>query len=546
MSARCGFVTPPPATVFNVKDPYGAIGDGVVDDTAAIQRAIDAAAAGGGVVFFPPGTYKITSTLTVPSNVTLQGAGMGLTTIYMPSANFTNTTAATYGATSVAINCSGQTGAPFTANVDITLRDFTVESQVSDGRHLYPILARNVSNLRIHHVEVTGIPAGNLITLDSVIGASAIHDCYLHDCTSSSANSVQLTGIETDNNRINSVNCKAIDIHDNTIVNLTFTGAAFPGSQNMQTDGINTGLGSAHGLTIHDNYIKNLGEGIDIFSSECTVHSNELVDCNNVGVKLIHGASRNHVFGNTIMRPGLAGLYMGSSDTGASDNNYCHDNLIHDVDAGNVWASNTPSGILLDISGAHAFKVNNNTFRDNKITGGSANMDYAIRQDDGTNNRFYGNEAESWTVAYSSVAAGTATITNAKRTLVRAGLNATEATAAGVEEIVPFDTEEVDTQGEFSSSTFTASSHRRISVEAAVYCSTGGAGENWILRIKKNGTLRTESSQWAGGAGQQFVIQDAFGVVPGDTVAVYVYQNNGARNIGGSPVGTYLTIEEVA
>ncbi|MGH2760490.1 MAG: glycosyl hydrolase family 28-related protein, partial [Actinomycetota bacterium] len=37
---------------------YGAVGDGVTDDTAAIQRANNAiAAAGGGVVHFPPGTY---------------------------------------------------------------------------------------------------------------------------------------------------------------------------------------------------------------------------------------------------------------------------------------------------------------------------------------------------------------------------------------------------------------------------------------------------------------------------------------------------------
>jgi hypothetical protein len=43
----------------NVKD-YGAIGDGTTDDTAAIQDAIDANL---GVVFFPPGEYRITSVL---------------------------------------------------------------------------------------------------------------------------------------------------------------------------------------------------------------------------------------------------------------------------------------------------------------------------------------------------------------------------------------------------------------------------------------------------------------------------------------------------
>lgn len=50
---------------------FGASGDGVSKDTAAIRRAVDAAsAAGGGTVYLPPGTY-LSGTIDLKSNVTL-------------------------------------------------------------------------------------------------------------------------------------------------------------------------------------------------------------------------------------------------------------------------------------------------------------------------------------------------------------------------------------------------------------------------------------------------------------------------------------------
>lgn len=59
----------------SVKD-FGAVGDGVADDTAKIQAALDAVqASGGGMVWLPAGTYKTTAALSLPALVSLEGEG---------------------------------------------------------------------------------------------------------------------------------------------------------------------------------------------------------------------------------------------------------------------------------------------------------------------------------------------------------------------------------------------------------------------------------------------------------------------------------------
>lgn len=63
------------ADVVNVKD-YGAVGDGVHDDTAAIQSALDFAGGKNSVsVVFPFGVYRVSAQLDIPSNCIVDGMG---------------------------------------------------------------------------------------------------------------------------------------------------------------------------------------------------------------------------------------------------------------------------------------------------------------------------------------------------------------------------------------------------------------------------------------------------------------------------------------
>ncbi len=85
--------------IFNVQN-FGAKGDGVTDDTAAIQKAIDAAAAaGGGQVYIPPGTFIVSGgeepsdgCLMLKSNVYMYGDGMGVSNIKVADGSDTKIT----------------------------------------------------------------------------------------------------------------------------------------------------------------------------------------------------------------------------------------------------------------------------------------------------------------------------------------------------------------------------------------------------------------------------------------------------------------------
>jgi hypothetical protein len=80
------------AQYISVKD-FGAVGDGVADDTAAIQAAMNV----GGTVWFPTGTYKITAPLTrSTTGLVLMGAGIDAT-IIIAASTFTGASMFTLG-----------------------------------------------------------------------------------------------------------------------------------------------------------------------------------------------------------------------------------------------------------------------------------------------------------------------------------------------------------------------------------------------------------------------------------------------------------------
>lgn len=138
---------------------YGATGDGVADDTAEIQAAIDAVDdAGGGTVFFPAGTFLHTG-ITLPSYVSLVGLNRDMTILK-------------YSGSSVAVQKSG-TG--ITHGVQI--RDLAIkgtDGSGGTGLHLDTFRRSVFENVTIDMFRNAG-NTGQGITFDNQYGNCAFN-----------------------------------------------------------------------------------------------------------------------------------------------------------------------------------------------------------------------------------------------------------------------------------------------------------------------------------------------------------------------------------
>ena len=282
---------------------FGAVGDGVTDDTAAIQAALNAAlAAGGGAVTLVRGlTYKVTSKISIPSNCGLVGDGTA--TIYAPAANFNNTSLTNrYASNSAVIDMSGQTGSPFTASANPFLIGVKIQSQVSQGRCVDAVVIRNATSAVVRDCEIYGFPVGCGIKAASLSGETLFANNYIHDFldnTTSWVGTPQSTAIEIDGDRINSVYSFGVKILNNEIKQIQL-GAAAVTSYGYQTDGINIQSISGADFIVTGNRIIDVGEGIDHWGERSVISNNSFTNTYAAGSKLIYGAAYNAIQGYVI------------------------------------------------------------------------------------------------------------------------------------------------------------------------------------------------------------------------------------------------------
>ena len=163
---------------YSVTDPqFGAVGDGSVDDTSAIQAACNAAGTAGGIVVFPEGLWRTTGAVAVPQGVQLLGVGMGKTIILLDSA------------TGNAFTFAGLAPNVFTQYV----QDMSFEAYQAHSGNLVSIGSfGRVHFLRCSFNSFVSLSTGSV--LKYIVGEATLENCKLSALSTNAAVDAVYTG----------------------------------------------------------------------------------------------------------------------------------------------------------------------------------------------------------------------------------------------------------------------------------------------------------------------------------------------------------------
>ena len=293
---------------------YGAVGDGLTDDTTAIQNCID----NNKIIYLSSKTYRITGALIVPEGVSIIGVG----TIYIDYVS------------------------PFdvlTLNGNNTIKGITFSDSGSTfTKNNYVIIAADKKNINISDCVFTGIHLGYCMRFE--------HSEH----------------IEVLNNRISTYSymgicfastCKHIKVNQNSVINGNFVDSSnnrYPICVSGYTD-IASNHGPAENVECNYNYITDtypLWEGID---------SHGVINAQFVG-----NIIKNIPYGIVLTYPTSAGTL---SDNGS--NVTIRDNYIENTEASwSTYAKSAISVTVIDHSLKNLIIENNycNMVNDSSIT----------------------------------------------------------------------------------------------------------------------------------------------------------------------------------
>jgi len=351
-------------------------GDGIADDTAVLQKALDTRKS----VHLGPGSYRITRPLRLPAGAVLSGSGTIV--VDFDSGKMDASNAAIYG--------QGQ---------DIRLEGISISKRFRDGSYGVGVLIGGGSrNVVVRNVEVSGYSARYGIHLVESENFE-ITGCYIHDFLVNSAADMILdspAGIRItrcqdgilSNNRI-----LRIEVGAQGYASLSPDRPAY-GRQGYQSDCIT--VMQSQGITVVGNVLDTSGEGIDLLlSHDCAVSANRIHNIWLQGIKML-GVRYTAVTGN-VLRACMQGIGLAEHVSMKTDcvGNTVTGNTILDSGAPGVFR--VPGSVRSGLAGAFGIDLSDrcldnliahNTILDTQL---QKTMTHAVRQEKKLRNIIEGN-----------------------------------------------------------------------------------------------------------------------------------------------------------
>lgn len=345
--------------VTNVKSPaYGAIGDGVADDTAAITAARNATPAGG-VIYFPPGTYLHTGLASGHTNETwrLEPAAK-LLLANAANAHCLTVTHAGFTVVGGIIDGNRANQSSTTVNGifasladDATVLGVTVQN--INNRGIYNVGGNRFNVSRCHVTGTRELP----IYSEPTTSADIVDITYFGNRVDRSAEGAGIVegGIKIHGTVTNSRSVKRARITDNTVIMPilaagTNSSAVSIEMQHHVDGGVvasNTTIGGSMGVSIADSVecVVNSNSllqysfyGVEMAAAVNTVVSSNLVDAQgNAPVGIVQstaGSNQCTVIGNTVLNTTQDGVVINASNETTVTGNFIK------MPIGSRWAIN--------------------------------------------------------------------------------------------------------------------------------------------------------------------------------------------------------------
>jgi parallel beta-helix repeat protein len=327
---------------------YGAVGDGIADDSTPLQTALNL----GKHVALSHGRFRTTRTIQVPASGSLRGPGLLIPDFDLLPPEEPGSAAA------------------IVAFSNTLLSGFAIQKPFADGSYATGIISDHVQNTAIRGVEISGYSARygiHIIDSENI----EITDCYIHDfmmdasadMIADSPAGIRITrthgGVVSGNRLFN------IEVGPNGLQSISPIRPSY-GPQGYQSDHMT--IVQCSGITIEGNVCRTSGEGIDmLLSRSCVLRGNIISDIWFQGFKML-GVSFSVANGNFFSDcyQGIGFAYHSVVDLESSGNS-TNANVFRDI--GSPGSFGIPGSNRVSFGGAHAIDIHDRDFtRYNNVT----------------------------------------------------------------------------------------------------------------------------------------------------------------------------------